>query len=182
MSNVKIYYEWLPLDKNDFRILIFLAANGEFCGNFSDLCAALSLSRSGKNNKSLQQSIERLKKEHFITAKTKRDKIIISLIPKEQEVLISGERFAQIYCKKFTTSVSWQNVLKVYLWLNHNATHELIHRAEIAEATKMSESSITSATNVLQDELQFIKKETVITKNAENQYVTQGQYIEEGAF
>ena len=182
MSNVKFYYEWLPLDKNDFRILALLAGYGDFQGNFSDLCAALSLSKSGKNNKSLQNSIERLQQESYIEAETKSEQIKLSIVPKENEIWIEKERFAQIFCKKFITSVSWQNVLKVYLWINKNVTNELIHRAEIADAINVSNSSIISATNVLQDELKFIVKETVITKNADDEYVTQGQYIEEGAF
>lgn len=182
MSNIKFYYEWLPLDKNDFRILALLAGYGDFQGNFSDLCASLSLSKSGKNNKSLQQSIERLQQENYIEADTKSEQIKLSIVPKEDEIWIEKERFAPIFCKKFITSVSWQNVLKVYLWITKNATNELIHRAEIAEAAKISESSVTSATNVLQNELKYIIKETVIIKKADNEYLTQGQYIEEGAF
>ena len=179
MANIKFYYEWLPLDKNDFRILALLAGYGEIQGNFSDLCSALTLSKSGKNNKRLKESITHLVDEHFIYACVKDNQLQMTIIPKENEINISRERFEQIYCKKFQTSIAWQNVLKVYLWINYIKTHELVVRAEIAGATNISESSITSATNVLQNELFFVQKNTEKTVRGDK-IITLGQTIVEG--
>lgn len=179
MSNIKFFYEWLSLDKNDFRILALLAAKGDFKGNFSDLCAALSLSRSGKNNKSLDASITRLRDQNYITAEINDNQIQMAIIPKAEEIYISEERFAQIFGKKFKAGVAWQVVLKVYLWLVYSSTNDLIHRADIAETVNVSPSSITSATNVLQDELHYFHKKT--EKNfSDGKYITLGQYIVEG--
>ena len=57
-DELAFYDEWLLLDKNDFRILAFIAyQKGDFTGAITDIRNFLGLSKQASHNQKIKESI-----------------------------------------------------------------------------------------------------------------------------
>lgn len=157
-GNMVFFHEWLRLEKKDFRILAMLADKAEFSGNLSDLCEYFSLSRQSSNRQNLRDSIQKLTGD-FVECEVRGRTYTLRAIPKEKKIEIPRRWTIPIIQHQYNLeSVSWENVLKVLIWIFENRK-PIITNAEIAKDLQISVDSITSAKNVLERELKAILRE-----------------------
>lgn len=165
MSNKKkttFYYEWLHLDKNEFRILAMLAdLGGTYKGDLSSILDYFNLSYQSKTRKQLKKSIEKLKDDGYIKCSVSGNTYLLEIIPKKIEIQMYQKWYNFLKNHQSTVeSVSWIVVLKTYLWIIHNNPEDIITNRLIAGEINVSESTLGSAKRVLKEEF-----EAFVTKN-----------------
>lgn len=170
MSNATFYFEWLGVDKNQFRILSLLAPTGEYRGNLSNMCRRFNLSLQTNNRNSLESSISELTEYGHITSDKNGRTYTLKAIPKETVIEIPTDWLEQIMNHNYTSeSVAWQMVLKVLLWLCVNQ-EPIVKRDMIAEDLNCGVDTITSALNVLQRDFNAIIREIITKQNSKGEY------------
>lgn len=177
MSKLIFYAEWLPLPKEDFRILAMLTEGGGFSGNLSDLCRYFLLSPQTANRTKLRSSIERLAAQNFLTYELTGRNYKIRLVPKEKAICIEPRWFEILKAHNYSSeSVAWEQVLKVLLWVINNQ-EPIITNSMIADDLKISVSTIGAAKNVLEREFEAITRRKCSEKIAEDIFRTIGQEL-----
>ena len=167
MSKATFYFEWLGVDKNQFRILALLAPTGEYTGNLSDMCRCLNLRSQTRNRKRLKASITELTDDGYITSTLKGRTYFLRANTKETVIKIPAEWLDQIMSHNYSSeSVSWQAVLKVLLWILSNK-EPIVTRYMIAADLNCGVDTITSAFNVLERDFNAIVRDIII-KQKEN--------------
>lgn len=153
------FAEWLPLPKEQFRILVMLADVGAFRGTLSDMCRYFSVDPQTHNRNRFRVAIDELARHGFIIATQAGRTYQISIFPKEQEITMPSEWVARIRRHEYSSEgVAWEVVLKVQLWLMQNTKDVVVTNEEIASAIDTSVSQVVAAMNVLKNEFQaFIK-------------------------
>lgn len=170
MSNATFYTEWLGVEKNPFRILSLLAPTGEFTGNLSDMCRRLNISPQTLTRNKLRDDITELAAGGYISSVMNGRTYTLKVIPKETVIEIPTEWLNQIMSHNYNSeSVSWQAVLKVFLWMITN-NKPIVTRSEIAAVTNIGVDTITSALNVLYKDFNAILKEQVITETQNGEF------------
>lgn len=170
MDNATFYFEWLGVDKNQFRILSLLAATGEVKGNLSDMCRSLNLSVQTRNREKLREAIEVLSKCGYITSSLSGRTFTLKAIPKETVIEIPSEWLEQIMNHNYSSeSVSWQAVLKVLLWL-FKSREPIVTRDMIAADINCGVDTITSALNVLERDYNAIIRGIISKQNSNGQF------------
>lgn len=181
-ETVTFYYEWLPLDKKEFRILAMLADRGEYHGTLSPLCDYFSVSCQTRNRDRLRNSIQELKANGFIEAELNGWTYTLRAVPKAQRIEMDRGLFESIKSRNYATAgVAWEQVLKLYLWIVQHESQEIVTNREIAEALNTSESTVCAAKNVLQYEYEAIAKHRVSAKYGDS-FRSLGQIIEASAW
>lgn len=182
MERIIFYREWLPLQKQEFRILAMLADLGEFRGNLSDLCRYFSLTPQSRNRNQLKASIEALQSLGFIETESCGRCLIIKAVPKEQKIEMPREWMELLKNHDYSSeSVAWEQVLKVYLWISQNEA-PIVTNDEIAAALNISTSTLGYAKNVLEYEYAAITRKKVSEKVGDNAFRTIGQELAAGAW
>ena len=154
------FHEWLQVEKKDFRILAMLADKGIFSGNLSSLCDYFSLSRQSSHRRNLRESIQKLKEEGFIECEVRGRTYTLKIVPKGEKIEIPRRWVIPIIEHRYhSQSVSWESVLKVFIWIFENRK-PIITNAEIASELHISVDAIIYAKNVLQREMGAILRES----------------------
>lgn len=170
MDNATFYFEWLGVDKNQFRILSLLAETGEFSGNLSDMCRRFNLSLTTKNRNTLKSGISDLTEGGYITSDKNGNTYTLKVNAKETVIEIPTEWLDQIMNHSYTSEkVSWQAVLKVLLWLCINK-EPIVTREMIAADLNCGVDTITSALNVLERDYNAIIRKFVTKQKANGEY------------
>lgn len=170
MDNATFYFEWLGVDKNQFRILSLLAPTGEYTGNLSDMCRSLNISAQTTNRNKLRTSIQELSECGYITSSLNGRTYTLKANTKETVIKIPAEWLNQIMNHSYTSqSVSWQAVLKVLLWLCINK-EPTVTREMIAEDINCGVDTITSALNVLERDYNAILRKFVTKQTLNGEY------------
>jgi len=195
MPFVCCHADWLPLPGNDFRILILLAmcadSKGTYQGTLKETCAFLGLSQNNsRTNKKLQDSIDSLAAAGFLTQNKNGRTYVITLPefdPSAEDVIPFPREWIMIAMKNKSKnphySVSWHNVLKVWIYLTlHKWDTELFTNWIIAYDLNLSESTVKNAKHVLQREYKSIRSRRVTTKEANGNYRCWGSDITVWAF
>lgn len=181
-ENITFYYEWLPLDKKEFRILAMLADYGEYRDNLSPMCDYFSVTRQSRNRDQLRNSIQELEKQGFIQVELRGRTYTLRAIPQANEIEMDRELFTSIKNHDYTTAgVAWEQVIKLYLWIIQHDSQEIVTNREMAEALQTSESTVCSAKNVLQREYEAIVKQRVSEKHGDS-FRSLGQIIQASAW
>ncbi len=163
MSNATFYTEWLGVEKNQFRILSLLAPTGEFRGNLTDMCRSLNIRPQTRTRSSLRDNIDELAASDYISSVLNGRTYTLKVIPKETVIEIPTEWLNQIMNHNYhSESVSWQAVLKVFLWMITNNNKPIVTRSEIAAVTNIGNDTITSALNVLDRDFKAILRKPVV--------------------
>lgn len=173
-QNTIFYRDWLPLPKNQFRILLHLARFGSFNGNLTDLCRYFSLSPQTKNRNKLRESIETLAESEMIEYSKLGNTWNLKLIPKEKEMILPSDWVDAFTGKPYSYSVSAENLIKVLLWIADYGDGLFTNR-KIAKDLNISVSTIGLAKNVLKQDFDAIHHEIISTKIAEGQFRRIGQ-------
>ena len=181
MSKLIFYAEWLPLPKEDFRILAMLTEGGGFSGNLSDLCRYFSLNPQTKNRNNVRNAIEALAASGMIEYTKEGRTYNLQLIPKEKEIVLPCAWVDEFTDKPFTASVSVEALIKVLLWLQDNGT-AIFTNADLAAGLNLSTTTVVIAKRVLLNDFEAIVKEYVTTKIAEGVYHREGQIVNVSAW
>ena len=173
-NNAKFYREWLPLPKDQFRILIYLARNGSFSGNLSDLLRYFSLSLQQKNRESVRNAISALSESGMIECSHSGNTYKLQMIPKEKEINLPCAWVDAFISKSFSVSVSKEAMIKVLLWLADYGSG-LFTNDMIAADLDISVSTIGEAKKVLKYDFEAIMHEIITVKTTNGKYRRIGQ-------
>lgn len=184
MEEISFFREWLPLEKNEFRILAMLAdCGGEYCGNLSDMCRYFFVDPQSKNRKKLRDVLQCLTDKNYIESTSNGRTYRLRLIPKEKEIALSKEWFARVREGQYSAaSVSWEAVTKTLLWLCAHAPNETITNQKIADELRVSVSVVVSAKNVLERDFEALTKRYVAEKINADTFRRVGQKVELSAW
>lgn len=180
-SKVSFYREWLPLPKNDFRILAMLAEQGgSFKGSLADMCRLLNVTPGqSKTNAKLKQSMETLTADGYISYQKQGNTYTLALIPKETEINVFRKWVDDvIYVKGFENeSIAWEPVLKMLIWV-YGQNGMACHTAkQISVELDVSADVVGAAGRVLERQYQSISREPEKYKNPDGEFRIAGQYF-----
>lgn len=175
-NNVKFYREWLPLPKDQFRILLHLARFGSFSGNLSDLCRYFSLSLQTKNRNNVRNAIEALAAAGMIECSHSGNTYNLQLLPKEKEIDLPCAWVDSFTNKPFSYTVAKEQVIKVILWLADYGSG-LFTNDMIAADLGISVSTIGEAKKVLKYDFEAIMQEIITVKTTNGKYRRIGQAV-----
>lgn len=178
MKECAFYQEWLPLDKEFFRILAIIADyGGTFRGNLSDLCRSLSLSVQTNNRAKLAAAIDYLAEAGFLDVQKQGRTYTLKVIPKGEEIGIAKRWLRPILRQEYCgETVSPEAVLKVLAWITANRLL-VVTDAEISAELNLSPDTIGKAKNVLSKEVKAIQRKIIKEKIAEGEYRNIGQEL-----
>lgn len=180
-EKVAFYREWLPLPKNDFRILAMLAdKGGSFKGSLADMCRRLNITAGqSKHNAKLRTSIETLTANGYISHQKQGNTYTLTLIPKETEIKVFRKWVDDvIYVKGFENeSVAWEQVLKMLIWVYGQDGMAYCTASEIGEELGVSGDVVGSAYKVLDRQFHSIAREPENYKTFNGEPRTKGQYF-----
>lgn len=183
MSNATFYYEWLGVEKNQFRILSLLSPKGEFIGNLSDMCRMLNIDTQTRNRNILRTGISSLAECGFITSEQKGRTYYLKAIPQQTVIEIPAEWLEQIIKHEYTSeNISWQAVLKVFLWIIINDKKPTVTRNEIAEIINAGVDTVTSALNVLEKDFNAIIRKQIIKQTEDGDFRCIGLELQPAAW
>ena len=180
-KEIKFYKEWLPLPKDQFRILFHLARFGSFSGNLSDLCRYFSLNPQTKNRNNVRNAIDALTASGMIDCAKDGRTYNLKLIPKEKEIHLPCAWVDALTGKPLSASISSEALIKVFLWLLDNGT-AVFTNADLAAALNISTTTIVIAKKVLAEDFEAIIREYVTTKVEEGVYRREGQIVNVSAW
>ena len=87
MKEITFYWEWLPLPKDQFRLLAMIAASGgRFDGNYTDICNYLSVTPQSRNREKIKASLEVLTSAGYIGWEQSGRTHHLTVNPKETEI------------------------------------------------------------------------------------------------
>ena len=178
---IRFFREWLPLPKDQFRVLLYLTRFGSFSGNLSDLCRYFSLNPQTKNRNNVRNAIEALAASEMIECTKDGRTYNLQVIPKEKEIDLPCAWVDALTGKPFSVSISAEAVIKVLLWLLENGT-AVFTNAELAAELNISTTTIVLAKKVLAEDFEAIVKEYVTTKVSEGVYHRDGQIVSVSAW
>ena len=179
-KNVTFFREWLPLPKDQFRILLHLARFGSFSGNLSDLCRYFSLNPQTKNRNNVRNAIEALQTSGMIDCSKEGRTYNLKLIPKEKEISLPCA-WVDALTKPLSASISAEALIKVLLWLLENGT-AVFTNDKLAAELNISTTTIVVAKRVLSEDFEAIIREYKTTKIAEGVYHRDGQIVNVSAW
>ena len=186
-KNVVFYDTWLPLDKNNFRILAWVTyLGGSFHGNLTDLCKLFGITPQSSNREKISVAIQQLADQGFLIAKQHGRDLDICLSPKGTEISLARCWVQPILQHEYRSEpVSPEYVLKTLLWIaRDNAAHNMapVTNQMICEDLKISPSTLGLAKNVLSKELRAISRKIITEKDSSGEYLTLGQRLDVSAW
>lgn len=182
-DEISFYREWLPLPKAEFLILTMIAMqNGEYRGNFADICRSLGVTVQNKNRRKYQDVITSLTNQGFIQTDKCGRTYKLKIIPKATEIPLPRLWVQSVLQRDYSAeSVAPAQVLKVFLWIADNKL-KVVTNQIIADELRISISTVVSAKNVLEREYEIITKRKVSEKLGEDFFRTLGQELQAAAW
>ena len=162
MDKIIFYWEWLPLPKEEFNILMMLAdKGGSFSGTLADMCRYFRVSTdNSKNRTPLKNAIKSLTEQKLIQSSLSGYTYKLMLIPKEQKVEILRRWVDPILqADHFSVSIAKAPVIKSLIWISQNSYSKVVTNAEIVPNLNISVSTFDSAKNVLEKDFHAIMRE-----------------------
>ena len=165
-------YEWLTRQDYEFKLLALLAVLADshlaYRGTLGDMCDFLGVSTGNSRiNKKIKEAIDTLEKDGLLkkivdgrtftltlSKKAEKQRRVIRI---QKEWVSVAMHYADMPNK--SESVSWMNLLKVWLFLldrDTQKTKEPISNKKIAEALSMSEGTVKNARGALTKDIQAI--------------------------
>ena len=118
MDTITFFWDWLPLDKREFRILAMLADVGTYEGNLTALCRYFSLDPQNSAINRLRNSIDALAEQGYIRKERRGRTYILQAIPipKGRTIRIKREWFVAVRDHQYhCASVSWEAICLIKL-------------------------------------------------------------------
>ena len=175
--------EWLKLEKYNFKLLTLVAVLAQnhlaYRGTVAEMCEYLGVDNQTKNRRAITTAIEQLEKKGMV--KTILDGKVYTITlsvkaEKKKDVIIIQKKWIEMV-QGLTTGVTWDNVLRVWLYLIANE-EEIITSKKIAADLGMTKRMVDRIKVVLVNDLQAIKCRNRSKKISEGNFKSLGQTID----
>lgn len=185
-EEAEFQFEWLQRQKYEFKILTLIAVladnNLAYRGTLKDMCEFFGVkSGDSRNNANIKAAIQKLEADGLLKQILDGRTYTLTLSKRGEQrkgvIKIQKEwvEIARNYKSK-DNSVSWINLLKVWLYLIDN-TCEVITSSEIAAALDISPSSVKRAKKALVNDIGAISSEPITKKSLYGGYMCFGSRI-----
>ena len=175
--------EWLKLEKYNFKLLTLVAVLAQnhlaYRGTVAEMCEYLGVDNQTKNRRAITTAIEQLEKKGMV--KTILDGKVYTITlsvkaEKKKDVIVIQKKWIEMV-QGLKGGVSWDNVLRVWLYLIANE-EEIITSKKIAADLGMKKSMVDRIKIVLVNDLQAIKCRDRSKKISEGNFQKLGQTID----
>ena len=175
--------EWLKLEKYNFKLLTLVAVLAQnhlaYRGTVAEMCEYLGVDNQTKNRRAITTAIEQLEKKGIV--KTILDGKVYTITlsvkaEKKKDVIVIQKKWIEMV-QGLKGGVSWDNVLRVWLYLIANE-EEIITSKKIAADLGMKKSMVDRIKIVLVNDLQAIKCRDRSKKISEGNFKKLGQTID----
>lgn len=175
--------EWLKLEKYNFKLLTLVAVLAQnhlaYRGTVAEMCEYLGVDNQTKNRKAITTAITQLEKKGMV--KTILDGKVYTITlsvkaEKKKDVIVIQKKWIEMV-QGLTTGVTWDNVLRVWLYLIANE-EEIITSKKIAADLGMTKRMVDRIKVVLVNDLQAIKCKNRSKKISEGNFKSLGQTID----
>ena len=175
--------EWLKLEKYNFKLLTLVAVLAQnhlaYRGTVAEMCDYLGVDNQTKNRKAITTAITQLEKKGMV--KTILDGKVYTITlsvkaEKKKDVIVIQKKWIEMV-QGLTTGVTWDNVLRVWLYLIANE-EEIITSKKIAADLGMTKRMVDRIKVVLVNDLQAIKCKNRSKKISEGNFKSLGQTID----
>ena len=176
--------EWLKLEKYNFKLLTLVAVLAQnhlaYRGTVAEMCDYLGINNQTKNRKAITTAIAQLEKKGMI--KTILDGKVYTITlsvkaEKKKDVIVIQKKWIEMVQGLKSRGVSWDNVLRVWLYLIANE-EEIITSKKIAADLGMSKSMVDRIKIILVNDLKAIKCQNRAKKISEGNFQKLGQTID----
>lgn len=175
--------EWLKLEKYNFKLLTLVAVLAQnhlaYRGTVAEMCDYLGVDNQTKNRRAITTAIAQLEKKGMV--KTILDGKVYTITlsvkaEKKKDVIVIQKKWIEMV-QGLKGGVSWDNVLRVWLYLIANE-EEIITSKKIAADLGMKKSMVDRIKIVLVNDLQAIKCRDRSKKISEGNFKKLGQTID----
>ena len=184
--------DWLSVENYQFKILVMIAVlaqnNLAYRGKLKDMCEFLGVGTSQKNRDKIKEAINALVESKDILVIKEGQTWTLTLStkaerkPKVVSIRKCWVKLIQAYEAPAEDAVSWENVLKVLVYLIADKKEVKTYK-EIADELGIAAKTIERAIKAL-DGIDFgdisIKRKIAWFKNKKNEFKVKGQHIEVG--
>ena len=175
--------EWLKLEKYNFKLLTLVAVLAQnhlaYRGTVAEMCEYLGVDNQTKNRRAITTAIEQLEKKGMVKTILDGKVYTITLSVKAEkikDVIIIQKKWIEMV-QGLTTGVTWDKVLRVWLYLIANE-EEIITSKKIAADLGMTKRMVDRIKVVLVNDLQAIKCQNRSKKISEGNFKKLGQTID----
>ena len=175
--------EWLKLEKYNFKLLTLVAVLAQnhlaYRGTVAEMCDYLGVDNQTRNRRAITTAIAQLESKGMV--KTILDGKVYTITlsvkaEKKKDVIIIQKKWIEMV-QGLTTGVTWDNVLRVWLYLIANE-EEIITSKKIAADLGMTKRMVDRIKVVLVNDLQAIKCRNRSKKISEGNFKKLGQTID----
>ena len=175
--------EWLKLEKYNFKLLTLVAVLAQnhlaYRGTVAEMCDYLGVDNQTRNRRAITTAIAQLESKGMV--KTILDGKVYTITlsvkaEKKKDVIIIQKKWIEMV-QGLTTGVTWDNVLRVWLYLIANE-EEIITSKKIAADLGMTKRMVDRIKVVLVNDLQAIKCQNRSKKISEGNFKKLGQTID----
>ena len=168
-DDISIYYEWLPLEDLQLKILILTSVLAEnnlaYRGSLSTMCNWLGISSCSNNNSKIKQSLEALQDKRLINYYKDGRTYVIAITNagmKNKDVLRVRKAWINAFkAYKSDISIGWLQLVKVFVYICSRAIRQkeqlIITRNEVAEALGITRCNLDGITFQKEVEKERIK-------------------------
>ena len=176
--------EWLKLEKYNFKLLTLVAVLAQnhlaYRGTVAEMCDYLGIDNQTKNRRAITTAIAQLEEKGMVKTILDNNKVYTITLSvkaeKKKDVIVIQKKWIEMV-QGLTTGVSWDNVLRVWLYLIANE-EEIITSKKIAADLGMSKSMVDRIKIILVNDLKAIKCQNRAKKISEGNFQKLGQTID----
>ena len=176
--------EWLKLEKYNFKLLTLVAVLAQnhlaYRGTVAEMCDYLGIDNQTKNRRAITTAIAQLEEKGMVKTILDNNKVYTITLSvkaeKKKDVIVIQKKWIEMV-QGLKGGVSWDNVLRVWLYLIANE-EEIITSKKIAADLGMKKSMVDRIKIVLVNDLQAIKCRDRSKKISEGNFKKLGQTID----
>ena len=176
--------EWLKLEKYNFKLLTLVAVLAQnhlaYRGTVAEMCDYLGIDNQTKNRRAITTAIAQLEEKGMVKTILDNNKVYTITLSvkaeKKKDVIVIQKKWIEMV-QGLTTGVTWDNVLRVWLYLIANE-EEIITSKKIATDLGMSKSMVDRIKIILVSDLKAIKCRNRAKKISEGNFQKLGQTID----
>ena len=176
--------EWLKLEKYNFKLLTLVAVLAQnhlaYRGTVAEMCDNLGIDNQTKNRRAITTAIAQLEEKGMVKTILDNNKVYTITLSvkaeKKKDVIVIQKKWIEMV-QGLKGGVSWDNVLRVWLYLIANE-EEIITSKKIAADLGMKKSMVDRIKIILVNDLQAIKCRDRSKKISEGNFKKLGQTID----
>lgn len=176
--------EWLKLEKYNFKLLTLVAVLAQnhlaYRGTVAEMCDYLGIDNQTKNRRAITTAIAQLEEKGMVKTILDNNKVYTITLSvkaeKKKDVIVIQKKWIEMVQGLKSRGVSWDNVLRVWLYLIANE-EEIITSKKIAADLGISERKVARIKDVLVNDLKAIKCQDRYKKSGAN-FTKLGQTID----